>query len=372
MKKIPLVIMMLAILMIPLNGTLNAHHGFADYWHVHWETNSHPQNVSYEIIKDDLSGGYYDIAASINDWNSSQNKIKLVPWNSSQSVIPQMSIVVDRYADDWYGNASWSNPVWNITSDDHYIWATPRVNSRTIEEAISKGENANLRRKVVTHEIGHNLGLGHPSASKTSVNAIMHQGWNGYSTVQTHDVEWINFRYNHTHSLSSKNESNQSIEESTSMPAALQVDWVDYNSLEELYEQSDIVVIGEVLRSHSVYVKDLPYTVHTIKIQEIINGSISEKEITIGQFGGESPEQSNIQVIDNPLFETSVELVLFLKQVEHGTYNYEVPYDYFVTGGNQGRFELQGEQVINYSDFDYLEQYRQSKPNLFRQEIQQF
>lgn len=161
---------------------------------------TYPVEVHYVIDIYDDSGGSYDIEDSISDWNSSQNKIELVPWDSNEISVPQMNIVVDRYPDEWWGNASWSSPVYNeVDEDAHYAWASPRINSKTVEESIDGGNPTGLRQKVVTHEIGHNLGLGHPSASTSSVDAIMHQGWNGYKTVQTHDVNWINYRYSHVH-----------------------------------------------------------------------------------------------------------------------------------------------------------------------------
>lgn len=133
---------------------------------------------------------------SINDWNDSQTKVNLTSWDGS-TVVPNITIEVNKYPDDWWGIV-YTNPAWDSTEDTHLVWATAKVNSRTIEDSINNsGYPKGLRQKVTTHEIGHALGLGHPSASTDAVQAIMHQGWNGYAFVQGYDVYWINNRYDH-------------------------------------------------------------------------------------------------------------------------------------------------------------------------------
>lgn len=44
-----------------------------------------------------------------------------------------------------------------------------------------------LGKKIVSHEIGHTLGLGHPTSVGTQTPAVMHQGWRGYWLPQQHD-----------------------------------------------------------------------------------------------------------------------------------------------------------------------------------------
>lgn len=64
---------------------------------------------------------------------------------------------------------AYTNPSWDRSSDTTLTWATAVVNSRTIENSINNGRPTALR----SHEIGHTLGLAHPSSS--SRVAIMQQ-----------------------------------------------------------------------------------------------------------------------------------------------------------------------------------------------------
>ncbi|MFC5986375.1 hypothetical protein ACFPXP_08005 [Marinicrinis lubricantis] len=125
------------------------------------------------------------------------------------------------------------------------------------------------------------------------------------------------------------------------------VDWKPYTSLKELLIKSDIVVKGKVVDSNFIQLKDMPYTVHKLKINDIISGEEVESEITIGQLGGLVMNENKVEVLDNPLFEKNKHLYLFLKKVDHSSYDYHVPYDYYVIGGNQGRFKIDRECKIN-------------------------
>jgi hypothetical protein len=49
-------------------------------------------------------------------------------------------------------------------------------------------------KKILVHEMGHVMGLGHPPTS-FSPNSIMKQGELSYSTPQTHDIDDVNAKY---------------------------------------------------------------------------------------------------------------------------------------------------------------------------------
>lgn len=108
----------------------------------------------------------YDIrikgSSSMSDWGSAQNYIKVLG-------VPIPS---------WSGN--WSHSIININT------------STLMNKSLS------LQKKVVAHEIGHALGLDHPSPDSThkNIKAIMKQGDNGYYTIQAHDKDNLKAKYN--------------------------------------------------------------------------------------------------------------------------------------------------------------------------------
>src|SRR5699024_896465 len=193
-KLVPYFIILLfgGIFLSSINS-VSAHHGTAnDYWHVYWDDDVRT-NLQYDISIVNESGGNYNVQTAVNDWNNSQSYVDFVSWDSSTYPNPFLTIDVDSRSFNGWGKAT-TNPSWKATKDTTLITATAAVNSKNVEDAINNDNRpANLRRKVITHEIGHTLGLAHPSNS--SRKTIMKQGWNGYSTVQSSDLDWIEYRY---------------------------------------------------------------------------------------------------------------------------------------------------------------------------------
>lgn len=179
-----------------------ASHGCDNYWHNHWYRNSSfpTKRVVSQTLIVQPSGGTYApyIVLALDDWDTSQTYVNFDVPGSGEPV--DTYIIVDQYAADpaWGWVQSDPTPCGSVSS--HLSWADVYMNSSTIEASIRSGRPETLRRKVATHELGHSVGLGHPSDS--SVTAVMKQGWNGYYTIQTWDKNMLSANsdpYGHNH-----------------------------------------------------------------------------------------------------------------------------------------------------------------------------
>jgi hypothetical protein len=68
--------------------------------------------------------------------------------------------------------------------------------------------------------------------------------------------------------------------------------------------------------------------ISTVKVNEVIKGTLQEPQITVGQTSIET----------DPVPPKGSQVVLFLRKVDHSVARYPIPYDYFSLGGPQGVF----------------------------------
>ncbi len=123
------------------------------------------------------------------NWNNTPTRPIL--YSTTNYGISKLDFYTGAYGGDWWGLAQNYNSSGQICYTCTYAWSNLFLNTSTLWSQSSA-----VRTKVATHEAGHGMGLAH--TSDWWYSSIMKQGWNGYSTPQTHDVNDINglYRYN--------------------------------------------------------------------------------------------------------------------------------------------------------------------------------
>ena len=116
----------------------------------------------------------------------------------------------------------------------------------------------------------------------------------------------------------------------TKMELKADADWVDhYESIDELTEKSDLVVLGQVTTSVPELRVDVIFTKQNVAINKYLKGDkIQNDAIQILQTGGELSGKKTPEIDDAPLFQKNDNLLLFLKKTTEG--------HYLVMGGYQG------------------------------------
>ncbi|MDQ6418833.1 M57 family metalloprotease [Paenibacillus sp. LHD-117] len=111
---------------------------------------------------------------------------------------------INLFATDLGSTGDWAlalnfkySVLWGYTGDWDAEWKVGRIRLNNNTDSTTKRGfsfyDTDLKRKIITHEIGHTLGLKHPA--DTSETAIMKQGDNLYYTIQTHDKDVLKSKY---------------------------------------------------------------------------------------------------------------------------------------------------------------------------------
>lgn len=125
--------------------------------------------------------------------------------------------------------------------------------------------------------------------------------------------------------------------------------WAEgYGSIQEMSSASALVVVGRVEGSkqeeRQMSGGPLPFTDFEVVVDRTLKGGLAAgAHITVHQTGGIQPDGSTMEIFDDPLFATGSQYLLFLKR-DQATGRY------FVAGGPEGRFVVDGERVVPLSE----------------------
>ncbi len=125
-------------------------------------------------------------------WNQTDSPAAFVRTDSTDMGTVQLFVCTgfdDGPQSDYWGVTTLYDGAWNECLDCRYGHAKVFLNRSELD-----AEPIEVRLKTATHELGHVLGLAHPTKNDRTPQ-IMRQGWNGYDTPQTQDVANLNALY---------------------------------------------------------------------------------------------------------------------------------------------------------------------------------
>ncbi len=137
---------------------------------------------SYRLIIEDAAA----------QWNQTDSPAAFVRTDSADMSTVQLLVCTgfdDGPQSDYWGVTTLYDAAWNECLDCRYGHAKVFLNRSELD-----AETIDVRLKTATHELGHVLGLAHPTRNDRTPQ-IMRQGWNGYDTPQTQDVANLNALY---------------------------------------------------------------------------------------------------------------------------------------------------------------------------------
>lgn len=144
---------------------------------------------------------------------------------------------------------------------------------------------------------------------------------------------------------------------------------VYYESDEEMYENSDLVVSGKIIKNESFLSSGTVFTSNQLKIEKIYKGDVSIEDVQVIEWGGYLSEKEAIEFINKEGFNSYPNGLL----VNYGGYVISSPGDeiiifltkceddmitdilgkrsdlYYVAGAIQGKFVLENDYYVSYS-----------------------
>lgn len=120
------------------------------------------------------------------------------------------------------------------------------------------------------------------------------------------------------------------------------MDWVRlYDSLEELIDASELILIAHVQSSETVPVQELVFTDQTLRVERVLKGDLKpDQSVVLRRTGGTFEDRTTRDLQGEPLLENDTTYVLFLT-------NYADEGDIFVTtGAFQGSAVLQKDGTL--------------------------
>jgi predicted Zn-dependent protease len=159
----------------------------------HWRTVATPFNVRF--IDSATSSWDGVMAAAAADWSESNVLDAVIePGNSSRSIRRQCPPAdgAVRICNFGYGNTGWVGLTVAVVRNGHFKKVAVKLNSTYLGQK---------NRKVMCHEMGHGLGLGH----RAETTSCMKQG-TASATPDGHDYRMLKRIYGHLHTLATASE----------------------------------------------------------------------------------------------------------------------------------------------------------------------
>ena len=140
------------------------------------------------------------------------------------------------------------------------------------------------------------------------------------------------------------------VSEKQNHESVLRANWRErFNSVDEMYDKSDLIISGVVVDYETEIRNDLVFTKSFIRIGEVIKGSKKQNEIiTILQTGGTYEEYTTPAIYDAPIVSLGDTYLLFLKLSD---YDERYGQYYLISGGYQGLFS--SDETINTSNISF-------------------
>lgn len=138
--------------------------------------------------------------------------------------------------------------------------------------------------------------------------------------------------------------------EKTDKNASMMVEWnVEYNNLKDLYNSSDFVVYADVIGDSRNIDKGLGFVGTKIKINEVLKGNISEKEIEVIENGWVNDDGTDYSIEGIPLLKKNMKAVLFLfKNYDLKEESNNKTFAYQVNGPLPGKFLFDNNMKIHH------------------------
>lgn len=186
---------------------------------------------------------------------------------------------------------------------------------------------ASILSGIATHETGHGLGLTHTSTVETS-SVMFPYTFKSDGKTSARSLSPSSADIFVVNKLYPKTSSSKSLEETDdSDTVTLTPSWVVYyENEEELADAADLIIEGTVGEHKNLeYTKDQFYTYTTISdvnVKDIIKGKELNEggNIEIRQMGGTDGETTVI-THDSTILQEGQNVILFLRQLEDGTYS---------------------------------------------------
>lgn len=279
---------------------------------------------------------------AMNSWNAAISTV-----NFSKDTSSKNKVYLDSYDDVWYG----LHQPWVYTSDKSFSHFEIKINQRTLNNDSTSSNRAIYFQGTMTHELGHALGLDdNPQTNATSL--MKHdRNRNTVTGPQIFDTDAVsdNLGLIHLTALTPifydvDLMPNTDCDDDGELVLGIDADYPEYENIESLYDEADLVVVCENATSRSAFLSvgssdsEIPYTISNLKIRDVLKGDNSLDSIDVKQLGGTFGRVRYISD-DVEQFENNSTYLLFLKTYDDAPSSLLNPI--------QGMYHIDGSNIIS-------------------------